>query len=191
MKLATTLLITLALLLGWASGQSASHQVAVIIPGHIGIRILGDGGWPRAVVFDYSANPTAYLAAAQGSGILLPTAVEHFNDIQVSTNRLFWSVHVRATPLSYSGSETGAGLTLADIRVRRGVRSGLSPRVWTWSYLSTWTLSTTFQRIVQGLFPTGGWRSLGFNGWDYELRVHGDEDPGTYTTVVTYSLTAP
>lgn len=190
MKLAAPILATLALLLGWAWGQSASHQVAINIPGSIGIRIVGTG-WPSAVVFDYSANPAAYLAAAQGSGILRPTAVQRFDNIQVSTNAVFWSVHVRATPLSYSGPDAGTGLVLGDISVRRGVRSGLSPGFWVWSYLSSWTLSTTSQRIAQGFLPTFGWRSLGFNGLDYELRVHGDEDPGTYTTVVTYSLTAP
>ena len=36
-----------------------------------------------------------------------------------------------------------------------------------------------------------GWVTLGFNGLDYTLNVDGDEVPGTYTSVITYSIVNP
>ncbi len=192
-RVAAALLTLFALLFGGAFGQPAtSHAVTLSVPSYIGIRILGSGSGPRAVVFDYSTNPSAYLSALSSNGILPPTAVSRFDDIQVSATNLIWSIYVRATPFVYAGNASGSGLTLSDLRVRRGASSGLGPaHPWMFSYASTWSFTPNWQQLARGLFPTGGWRSLGFNGWDYELRVQGDEDPGSYTTIVTYLLTSP
>jgi hypothetical protein len=56
------------------------------------------------------------------------------------------------------------------------------------------------KKLVATLIATGmlvgmgtvlGQRSLGFSGGDYEFFVDGDEAPGSYLTVVTYTITAP
>jgi hypothetical protein len=106
------------------------------------------------------------------------------------------SVRVEATPLVCAGLGERTSRELADIRVERGSASGLTQDaisvLWFFGrYDTTWTLSSNPQRITRGLLGTGGWRSLGFNGWDDSLTVDGDEDAGTYTTTVTYFLTFP
>jgi len=185
------------LCLAWTStalAQSISHDVNVTIPDIIGIRIIGGGAGERAVTFDYAADPGAYLAATRGSGVLLPTAVNRFTDVQVNVTRNGrWSVEVVATPWTYVGSGTATNLPLGSVRVIRGVRSGLTQDAISGQggsafYWATWSLSTANQRIASRTGATGGWRSMGFNGWDYELLVDGSEDAGSYTTVVTYVL---
>ena len=178
--------------------QSASHRVAVSVPSYLGIRIVGAGGAPtRSVVFDYASEAQNYVAAVDSGSTLLPTNVTRFDDIEVNVVGFgLWSVYVEATAFAYSGSGSGAGLELADIRLNRGSASGLSQDAITifWilgSYDTTWTLAENPQRIARSLLGTGGWRSLGFNGWDYSLTVDGDEDAGNFTTTVTYYLTFP
>jgi len=189
-------LIACLLLAGWVSGQGV-HDVTVRIPDMIAIRIVGSGDGPRAVVFDYEDDVTAYVAAVLGDGRLFPTDVRRFSDVEVnSTRRGRWSVQVVATPLAYAGPGSGDGLALGDVRVVRGSRSGLAQDAiasqgnagWYWA---DWQLSTTTQAIASRTGATRGWRSLGFNGLDYEVAVRGDEDPGSYTTTVTYLLTSP
>ncbi len=181
-----------------ALAQTASHPVAVSVPSYLGIRIVGaDGGTSRSVVFDYGNDAPAYVTALDGGGTLVPTNVTRFTDVEVNVVGFGrWSVYVEATPFVYAGPGDGAGLELADIRMDRGSASGLIQDAITifWilgSYDTTWTLAENPQRIARSLLGTGGWRSLGFNGWDYSLAVDGDEDAGTYTTTVTYYLTFP
>ena len=180
-----------------ALAQAISHDVSVAIPTTMGIRLVGAGGGPRAVEFDFAADATAYLTAADANERLSPTTVDRFDDIEANVNGFgLWSVYVEATPLAYAGPGSGAGLELADIRVDRGSASGLTQDAITifWilgSYDPTWPLATTPRRIARSLLGTGGWRSLGFNGWDYTVAVDGDEDAGTYATTVTYYLTFP
>jgi len=189
-------LIACLLLAGWASGQGV-HDVTVRIPDVIGIRIVGSGDGPRTVVFDYADDATAYVAAVLGDGRLFPTDVRRFSGVEVnSTRRGRWSVQVVATPVAYAGPGSGDGLALGDVRVVRGSRSGLAQDAITWQgnagwYWADWQLSTTAQAIASRTGATRGWRSLGFNGLDYEIAVQGDEDPGSYTTTVTYLLTSP
>lgn len=192
--LTTTLLIALALLTPKALSQTASHPLTVSTPSYIGIRIVGAGTGPRSVTFDYATNPTPYLTAIDNGGATLPpTNVNRFDDVQLNISRNGrWRIHVQATAFAYTGPTTPAGLTLTDIRVTRTrpqdavVGPGNSA-----TYATTWTLSTTPTEIASSNRNTSGWRSLGFNGWDYTLAVDGDETTGTYTTVVTYSLTSP
>ena len=181
-----------------AHAQTEQHDVTVTLPTYIGLRIVGAGTGPRSVTFDYAADPDTYFTAIDtGSGALPPTAVSRFDDVQVNVVGFgYWSLYVQATPLDYSGPGSGAGLNVSDLRVNRGSASGLTQNAITifWflgSYTTSWNLSTTPQRIARSLLGTNGWRSLGFNGLDYTLNVNGDEDGGTYTTTVTYYLTAP
>jgi len=181
-----------------ALAQTASHSVAVSVPSYLGIRIVGGGGGAsRSVEFGYGRDAPAFMTAQDGSGSLAPTNVTRFSDVEVNVAGFgLWSVYVEATPFVYTGPSGGTGLELADIRVERGSTSGLTQDAisvfWFFGrYDTTWTLSSNPQRIARSLRGTGGWRSLGFNGWDYSLAVDGDEDAGTYTTTVTYFLTFP
>lgn len=174
--------------------QTQQHDVTITLPAYIGIRIVGTGTGPRSVTFDYVANPNTYFTAIDaGGGTLPPTAVSRFDDVEVNISRNGrWRIHVLATTFAYTGPAAPAGLALGDIRVDRTrpqnavFGPGNSAR-----YATFWTLSTTATEIASSNRATGGWRSLGFSGWDYSLRVDGDEAGGTYFTVVTYSLTAP
>lgn len=193
-----TLALAAALLAQAAVAQTASHSIAVSVPSYLGIRIVGaGGGTPRSVVFDYAAEPTAFADAVDTGDRLVPTAVTRFDDVQVNVVGFgLWSVYVEATPFAYTGPGTGNGLDLTDVRMDRGSASGLTQDAITpfWffgTYDTTWTLSASPQRIARSLLGTRGWRSLGFNGWDYSLAVDGDEDAGTYATTVTYYLTFP
>ena len=198
---ATALLLLLVVLLatltpGWAQGTTAAHPLTVTIPERIGIRIVGPGTGPRTVEFDYGSDIATYLAAATAGTPLLPTNVHRIDDVEVDVTRNGrWYVYVQATPFAYSGPAAGAGLELSAITVRRGVHSGLTQNAITGpggsaSYAAVWALSTDQQEIASRTGSTGGWRSLGFNGWDYELSIDGSEDPGSYRTTVTYTVSS-
>ena len=197
MRRTSTLLIVCTVALGWggapAGAQPIAHELRVLVPEVIGIRIVGDGTGPRSVAFDYAADPEGYVAAIDGAGVLRPTSVVRFDDVEVNATRKGrWRLTVQATPFAHAGPGSPAGLALSDIRVERSrpqdaiVGPGNSA-----TYATSWTLSTVSTEIASRTGATGGWRSLGFSGWDYRVAVDGDEAPGTYTTVVTYSLTAP
>jgi hypothetical protein len=149
------------------------------------------------VTFDYASDPDAFAALLEGAGLLSPTTVNRFDDVQVnSTRNGRWNVEVLASPLAYAGSGSGAGLALSDIRVVRGAKSGLTQTAIfgqgnSAGFVASWILSTAPQRIAFRNGSTQGWKSLGFNGLDYEIAVDGNEDAGVYSTVVTYQLTAP
>jgi hypothetical protein len=190
-------LVVIAVLAGAASCQAVTHEVVVTIPDFFGIRIVGAGAGPQAVLFDYVDLPYAYLQAVEGDGRLLPTSVNRFADIEVNIRRNGrWYVGVIATPLIYVGPSSANGLALGDITVTPGARSGLTQRAvagpgGSATFWTSWGLSTTEQRFASSTRATIGWQSLGFNGYDYELTVRGDAAPGTHTTTVTYVLTAP
>lgn len=176
--------------------QTASHPLSVAIPAYVGIRIVGASVQPtRSVVFDYANDGTAYLAAVDAGDPLPPTDVTRFDDVQVNVaGNGRWSVYVEATPFTYVGPGVGDGLTLDDVTVTPGSVSGLTQTAFfrpASRYETSWTLSATPFRIGRSVLGTGGWRSLGFNGWDYTVAVDGDEDAGAYTATVTYFLTFP
>lgn len=175
------------------SAQTQRHDVTIRIPDVIGLRIVGPGSGPRSVTFDYATDADGFLAAVDGTGTLTPTSVTRFDDVEVhATRNGRWRITVQATDFAYIGPASPSGLALSDVRVERSgpqdaiVGSGNSA-----SYATSWTLSTTATEIASRTGATGGWRSLGFSGWDYRVEVDGDEAAGTYTTIVTYSLTAP
>jgi len=190
--------LILPLLLAGALGlaQNASHQLEARIPNYIGLKIVDDLGLialDAGVDFDYSTDLAGYNAAVAGPGRLQPTSVNRFADVQVVVRRGWWAVYVRATPLGYSGSRSGAGLALGDIRVTPGSASGLTPDAISnrGTLRSSWNLRTNWRWIAFDRRPTRTWKSLGFNGLDYTVDVQGDEDPGSYQTTVTYLLVNP
>lgn len=190
-------LIVVVVLAGAALGQGR-HDLSVRLPEYLGIAIVdGAGGYvlgasalrPK-VEFDYEADPVAYWAQAEVGGSLPPSAVYDFSDLRVRVQRGVWLLLVQADPLVYGGPGTGAGLVLGDVRVAPGSASGLAPG-FTGVRAAAWRLDTTPRAIALGWGSTVGWASLGFNGLDYLLDVQGDEDAGTYATVVTYTLLNP
>lgn len=202
-----TFTLVLVSVLGVAQAQPGAkgHQALVGIPETYGIRIVNTLGQPAfspEVVFDFGTDPLGYVAAAEAPGYLVPTSVDRFADVQVSVQAGFglplWYVEVVATPLAYSGPVTGDGLELGDIWVEPGASSGLSQSFINpvfYGFLgevrSSWALSESPQAIAWSAFSTGGWSSLGFNGEDYRVDVQADEDAGSYSTLVTYSLVIP
>ncbi len=110
-----------------AVAQSVDHDVSVVIPTTIGIRLVGAGTGPRAVEFGYADGHTSFMSAAETSVRLPPTAISRFDDIEVNVNGLgLYSVYVEATAFAYSGSGSSTGLELDDLRVNRGSVSGLT-----------------------------------------------------------------
>ncbi len=188
-----------ALQLPFASAQLADHEVNLSIPSYLGIRIVNNANIPRgspAVNFDYTSDVSAYTDAYEGPGFIGASNVTDFADVQVSVRTGFgfplWYVEVQASPLTYRGQQGGAGLALEDIEVVRGVRSGLNPQAVVWGDVrDTWTLSTTPQWVAYSLLGTYGWQTLGFNGLDYRVKVNGDEEPGEYSTTVSYTIFYP
>lgn len=181
----------------FAAAQTDSHDVTVRIPSVLQIRIIDGTGNNAAanpaITFDYqaAANINTYLNTVNaGGGDLPPTAVTTFDNIKVFSNRTgAWNVNVAATALSFNNNlavagATGAGVALADLKVTPSGAIG--------SGVGTVTPSFT---MAGGLVASGtrttGWSALGISGADYDLVVNGDEDPGEYTTVVTYTITAP
>lgn len=222
MRCKTFTFIAVVLLLGSpAAAQTTEHELAIFVPGVLGIRLVGSGSGPRAVVFDYGSDPQAYLTAVETGSDLAPTLVQRFEDIEVRAVRNGrWSLHVVATPFTYIGASAVGDLELQDVRVDRGARSGLvqeafvsnvpgggpggppggggnqgggggNPNAGNFGYETSWTLADDAQEIAWRTGGTGGWRSLGFSGLDYSLTVDGAETTGTYTTTVTYFLTYP
>jgi hypothetical protein len=191
------LIIIIALLSYGQAQVSDTHTTRIRIPNYIGIKIVDATGNitnNASVIFDYSTDPATYRNATLGSQVLPPTQVVNFSDVQVvwrSTGN--WRVYVRATPLVFTGIGPGSGFNLNDVRVRRGVVSGktLGPTIANANVLTTWSLTTNWQRVVNESGGTQGWESLGFNGRDYEILVQGNEKDGQYATVVTYLLTYP
>jgi len=196
-KYLTATLVTAMLLgMGTALGQAdASHDVEIRIPEVLALRITDGSGNTAAtgpsVVFDFLAGAAFddYLDALDaGSAWLAPTAVNNFGDVIVFANRGTWRVGVSATAFTFTDDvvlgETAAGIDLADIRVTPSGAPGLNVS----NVAAFWDM--TGGEIADGV-RTQGWRSLGFSGDDYLFFVDGDEAPGSYLTVVTYTITAP
>ena len=199
----TSMVASLLLAAGAAFGQPAasdSHDIEIRIPNVVFLRITNgegnDAATDPAVEFDFQDDMDTYMNAVEAGGAELePTDVTSFGDVIVFSNRATWNVTVSATVISFendfelddSDGEpiSGNGVDLSDIIVRRGGTPGLNVS----SVASAWNLATTGP-IANGV-RTQGWRSLGFSGDDYRLAVNGDEDPGTYTTTVTYTIAAP
>jgi len=175
---------------------TASHGVDVRIPAVLSVRITTGSGNAAAsnpaVMFDFTSGQgfTDYLAALDsGFGWLAPTLVSNFGDVVVFANRGTWNVAVSATGIAFVADvvagELPAGVNLADIVV---TPSGAIDGTFVANRSADWTLAGG--PVADGI-ATQGWRSLGFSGNDYAFYADGDEAPGSYTTVVTYTITAP
>jgi len=194
--LATPLAILIILAIGAAFAQSASHDVTIKIPDVVYLEIVnaaGTVGTP-AVTFDFVTNSTPYINMVNGGGgALSPTGVTDFEDVIVFSNRASWSVSVSTSAIGFTDDVvaglTGNGLGLGDIKVNPNTTSG-RPTTGVTSVDTSWDLATPANPIATGTATLGA-SSLGFSGHDYTVDVQGDEDPGTYQTTVTYTLTSP
>ena len=191
-------LITAGLLVaGGAFAQTDSHDVNIKLPNVLQLRITDGTGnnasGNAAIEFDYqtaAANVDTYLNTVNaGGGDLDPTSVTGFGDVVVFANRASWNVEVSSTALAFNDNlglgtgVSGAGVALTDVRVAPTGTPGAGVS----SVTPTWDLSGS--TVASGV-KTSGWSSLGFDGDDYVFAVNGDEDPGEYTTVVTYTISA-
>lgn len=194
--IATAVVTTMLLATGAAFGQSASHEVEVRIPNVLMLRITDGVGNAEAtapsVSFDFQADFDTYLDAVNSGVVtdLFPTDVNDFGDVIVFSNRGTWNVTVATTGITFANDlnlvgVTGNGVALTDITVAppaAALHGSIQARAASWNLAGG--------QIANGV-RTQGWRSLGFSGNDYRLAVNGDEDPGTYTTTVTYTIAAP
>ena len=181
---------------GIAHAQHVGHEAHVHVPDIGGIRIVGAGSGHRSVTFDYADDGTEYLRAVE-RGVVEPTHVHRFEDVQVRVNRQGrWSIHVVATAFASTATGPSPSIAIERVEVHRGVSSGLVQDAIVGSgasagILDAWNLSTESQRIAFRTGSTGGWRSLGFSGRDYRLVLDGTEAPGDHVAMVTYTLTFP
>lgn len=189
----TALILGIFLLVGSAAmAQTDQHDVTIRIPDLLSVRIVdGSGNNPSsaAVVFDFQANATTYINTVNaGGGEMNPTGVTGFADVLVLSNHGSWKLNVSAAALGYSDNQsvgTGgtAGIALSDIKVHPsgGLGTGVTSH-------ADFDLSTA-TAVAVGI-KTTGWSGVGISGDDYRLAINGDENPGEYTTVVTYSITS-
>jgi len=198
MKKLVAISIVAAMLLasGAAFAQSSQqHDVTVRIPEALMIRITGGSGnaaaTDPAVTFDYLSG-TGYFAAVEteAGGWLAPTETPNFVDVRVFANRGGWSVAVSAVDFTFvptdGSSEEFSALPLSRIRVTP-VTAGSNVNL----VLDDGSFNLASGTIANGTNATQGWQSLGFGGNNYEFFVDGTEEAGTYTTQVTYAISAP
>lgn len=154
-----------------APSDDASHELEIVIPQVLMIRIVADGN--SAVVFDYGAEFDQYFDLLEGgsSGDLAPTQPS-FDDISVFANYDAWTVSVAAN---------GDALVSDRVSVHPSAGSG---------FLNGTSFALDGSTIATGA-QTQGWRSLGISGSDYRLFVDGTEVPGQYSATITYSITTP
>ncbi len=179
--------------LGAAFAQpAAGHDVNIRIPRLLMLRITdglsNNAATSPSVEFDFQADATDYIAAVNaGGGTVAPTTVTDFGDVVVLANAGGWSVGVSSGVLSFIDNlavgGTGAGIALTDITVAPSGAAGAN-------VTPTGGFNLSGATVANGS-KTTGWESLGFSGGDYGLTVDGDEDPGEYSTTVTYTITAP
>lgn len=183
-KVFSFLVVVATLVAGSAMAQTDTHDVTINIPEVLQISIFdasNNVAVAPSVSFDYVTNAAAYLAMVNaGGGALAATSSSQFADVRVMSNHASWQVTVSAA------GALGIGLALADIDVTPSGVTG--PNVAT---APGWDLTGGVMAV--GTATVGGgqlaFQSLGFSGNDYSLTVNGDEDPGTYTLTVTYTIT--
>jgi hypothetical protein len=149
-------------------GDSASHELEIVIPEVLMIRIDASGA--SNVVFDYGTEFDAYFELLEdgSTGALAPTA-SSFENVSVFANYENWGVTVKA-----------AGDELVNQRVTVQPAAGSN-------YLTVKEFKLNGDLIATGN-QTQGWRPLGIAGADYRLFVDGTETPGTYKATITYSI---
>lgn len=178
----TTLALLLVTLLGTSMAQTlftaestADHQLDVVIPEVLFVRILGT---TPTVTFDLTIDVDGYLVAAD-DGTPITSTSSTMTDVQVWANS-GWALTVSAAEFLNAGS-----LVIANVGVNP--RAGdADPSVTT--LLGSFRLDE-IESIAEG-DATGGWASVGINGDDYEIYVDGSEAEGPHTTTVTYTITS-
>lgn len=152
-------------------GSQAGHELEIVIPEVLMIRIGATGS--SSVVFDYGRSFEAYFELLEGGGhgLLAPTA-RSFENVSVFAVYGAWVVTVKAD---------GDALVRERVSVRPSERS---------EFLTVDVFELNGDVIARGA-QTMGWRSLGVGGADYRLAVDGTESPGAYEATITYSITAP
>lgn len=193
LSLLTLILLVSSFAVAQQSNQ-ASHNVTINIPNLLMVRITNgsNAAAPNpAVTFDLVTDIAAFIDAIENNTPLRPTNFVDFDDVIVFSNRATWTVNVTASPISatqLTGLNTDLqGVTLAKISVapRGSIDTGIVT-----SRATSWELSEGATFVASGI-RTQGWESLGFDGDDYLMNVDGTEDPGNYSTTVTYTISAP
>ena len=152
-------------------GSSASHELEIVIPEVLMIRIDATGA--SNVVFDYGTSFDAYFQLLEdgSNGQLAPTQ-KSFENVSVFANYEAWVVTVKAS---------GDALVNERVTVRPTAPT---------AYMTVDAFKLNGDVIAKGN-QTQGWRPLGIAGTDYLLAVDGTETPGTYTATITYSISTP
>lgn len=180
--LATTLASLVLAAATTATAQTAaSHDVVIDIPQVLLLQIVDTSGevvTSPVVRFDIDLADYLDVAEAASATEFTPTS-SNFADVRVMTNRAGWSVTLTAGALNFNSptSASAAGLSLGDITVVDGA-------------VQLFALDTA-AAIGSGTNATSGWESLGFGGDSFRLSLDGDEEPGTYTWTITYTISAP
>jgi hypothetical protein len=171
-KLVATLIAT-GMLLGFGAAFAQdqkledldSHELQITIPPVILLRFVTSAGVRVAadpVVFDIlpgTFNPLGTYTA--------PAA--NWSDIEVFFNDGDFTVEVETNNASFDWSKvtvTPAGSLVAEFDLPEN----------------------TNLEILGQTSSSGNWQSLGISPASYSLTLTGEEEPGTYTTTVTYTV---
>jgi len=141
--------------------NSVTNTIRVTIPPLLGVRLSGGD----TVAFDYSSAPQTYYAAIGGT--LPPTSP---GTTLTSVDVLSASSFTLAAALAPAGA--GKSLPAGSLRLN-GVALTSSPS----PVVSGSGTGSAFQPVLR---PS-----------DFALAVTGQEQPGTYNAVVTYTVTSP
>jgi hypothetical protein len=163
-----------------ATQDAKSHDVEITIPSVVRIRLATNATTtnvtsPDAVRF----NITSFVP-----GVALAPTNETFNwdRVIVLSNKSSWSVTV-----ALSNTSLPTGVTSFDwskVSVNVAANNSFTP-----ANFNLGVDPTT--KIATGPGKTESWQSLGFGPQSFRLTLDGTEDPGTYKTTVTYTITAP
>ncbi len=163
----------------FAQNQTESHPVTVKVQGALFIRVTSGA---NGVVFD--ATPSDVANAATSPTTLGADASSDLTDIDVLANQA-WKVTVGA-----STALNIPGLTLSDIVISPSGTPGTGVNnVYAFDGTSR-AIGTAAVTLADGV-KTTGWSSLGIDASAFGLRLTGDEDPTTGTTIdLSYTITS-
>lgn len=154
------------------ASDEATHQVEVIVPEVLFVRILGTD---PMVTFNLAGDVNAYLAAAD-AGTSIGATSSTMTGVEVWAN-MAWELTVEADEFVDAGS-----LVIANIQVTPTRTPGTGVD----TVEASFYLDAT-DPIASGS-ATEGWSSVGIDGDDYAIFVDGSEAEGTHTTTVTYTI---
>ncbi len=170
------LLLSSGAVLGQGVTDDASHNVRVVIPEVVMIRLTNGTSNDAVtentdVTFDLSSFTADDLV-----GTHVPSDVSAWDDVKVFVNRnVTWTVKVEVSQTAGPEDET---FLWNKISVTPSAAGLADP----------FTLTDGTEIASR---DERGWQSLGFGPADFELDLDGTEVVGDYTASVTYVLTAP